>query len=323
MKGFRSEIMKILLIRYSSLGDVVISTSVLKAVYEHFPGAQIDFLTDNRYIPVLRRNPYVSDIIGFDRTGDRISEYLRLRKLSGRYDIVFDLQNKLFSCLLSVTFSRGRYFRFSKRHFCGGCSEQHILDIYAGFLKSAGIQLKERRYFISYERKKTDRLIGINIEGGHLSKRLSKSQLFRISQHFTESGFRVLLIGTEMSRTLARDIMCRYKNVTDTTSADVAGLIDIISGLNVLITPDSGPLHLAAALGVPAVAVFGSTSYRKWLPVKENISLIKSDYDCSPCSEYGASICRSMKSFGCIRDISPDIIAGEALRLYEQDKKED
>ncbi|MCX7957894.1 MAG: glycosyltransferase family 9 protein [Deltaproteobacteria bacterium] len=314
--------MKILIIRYSSLGDIVISTSVLKAIYDHFPGARIDFLTEKRYIPLLKSCPYAGNVIGFNRNSERFYEYLHLAKCLDRYDIVFDLQNKLFSFIVAQTVSRGKIYRFYKRYVSEVKLSVHILDLYSRFLGNAGIEMKDKRYFLSYGRKRQDKLIGINIEGGHLSKRLSRAQLFGITESLTNKGFEVILIGTMVSKSLARDIMCRFRNVREITSRGVDGLIDTISALSVLITPDSGPLHIASALKVPSVAIFGSTSYTKWLLQSENVSLVKSDYKCSPCSEYGTSICRAMKSFGCMRSISADIIVSEALRLYEQDKKE-
>ncbi len=315
--------MRILIIRYSSLGDVVISSAVLKAVYEHFKTAQIDFLTDNRYTPVLIFNPYLNNVIGINRETDRIFEYFRLKRILDKYDIVFDLQNKFFSKMIVRRIDAKQVFRFSKRAYCNNKKEEHILNLYEAFLKDKGIELRDKRYFLFYKKNEGDKTIAINIEGGHISKRFSAGQIFHIVKNIREAGFSIVLIGTKSSKTLARDIMCKFTDVEDTTSCDVKGLIETISRLSVLITPDSGPLHIAAGLGIPVVTVFGSTSYKKWLPMTENISLIKSDYGCSPCSEYGTSICRYMKSFGCIRDISPDIITLEALRLYEQNKKKD
>ncbi len=314
--------MRILVIRYSSLGDVVISTAVLNAIARQFSPEFLGFLTDFRYAAVLKDNPFVDELILFDRGESRISEYFRLKKILKRYDLVFDLQNKAFSVLISRSVSAGKIFRFSKR-FYGRNQEKNILDLYNEFLKDTGVVMEEKRYFLYYKRLSAVRNIGINIEGGHISKRLVRQQLYDVVKWLSTNGFNVVLLGTNFSRELARDIMCRFQNIKDTTTMDVSGLIEAIASLNVLITTDSGPLHIAAALGVPTVAIFSSTSYKKWLPERENISLIKSDYECSPCSEYGTDICRSVRNFGCIRTISPDIIIKEALRLYEQDQKKD
>lgn len=315
--------MRILIVRYSSLGDVVIATSVIKAIHDKFQDATIDLLTDKRYLPVFEKNPYLSRVYGFERSGDRIFEYFRLKKMLGHYDILFDLQSKIFSILLSRAVARGVIYRFDRLSFLNRSSNEHILTAYQAFLKTAGIELRDRRYFLYYKRCIEEGLVGLNIEAGHLSKRLSKKQLLRITSILIDRGLKVALIGTSKSLDLARDIMCRYPDVVDTTHLDVRGLIETISRLELLITPDSGPMHIAAALGVPSVAIFGSTSYKRWLPEVDCISLVKSDIECSPCSEYGSWMCRSMKSFSCIRGISPDIIASEAIRLYESYKKKD
>lgn len=314
--------MNILIIRYSSLGDVVISTSVLKAIRERYPEAEIDFLTDSRYSAVFDRNPYVNKVLTFKRDEPRLYEFVRLRKMIGQYDIVFDLQNKIFSKIFAFTKSRGDIFTFKKSQFHKN-NENGILELYHIFLNNLGIQLRDNRYSLFYERRKVRDTIGINIEGGHLSKRLSRKQIFEVVSKLSEMGLKIILIGTELSSELARDISCRFRDIVDTTSLPVKGLIENISTLSVLITTDSGPLHIAAALNIPTVAIFSSTSHRRWLPPSDRISLIRSDYTCSPCSEYGTAICRAMKSFGCISSISPDIICSEAMRLYESYKEED
>ncbi|MGC8926731.1 MAG: glycosyltransferase family 9 protein [Myxococcota bacterium] len=316
--------MNILIIRYSSLGDVVISTAVLKAIRDRYPDAEIDFLTDIRYSPVLNRNPFVNRVITLNRNELRLYESIRLEKELRQYDILFDLQNKLFSRIIALRKSRGEVHIFNKSSYGNIANQEaNILELYSNYLNNCGIEMREKRYFLFYERRRRWDIIGINIEGGHISKRLTRRQIYSIVSELSQKGFKILLIGTELSSELAREISCRFKNIIDTTSSTVDALIDRIATLSVLITPDSGPLHIAAALNVPTVAIFSSTSHDRWLPRSDRISLIKSDYTCAPCSEYGTAICRAMKSFGCISTISPDIILFEAMRLYESYKEED
>lgn len=312
--------MEILIIRYSSLGDILIATPIIRAIKEHYQSANLDILVDERYSPLLYNNPHIENIITFKRDSNRIFEIIRLRRSMKRYDIVFDLQNKPFSKAISRILSRGDVLTFNKQ-FCdryNNKNKRHILELYSSFLAACGIELTDYRYELYYKREVEEKRVGINIEGGHLSKRLSKRQLIEISRRLNREGFRIYLIGTEASSELARDIMSCIPNTVDTTSYNVQQLIELISSLSLLITPDSGPLHIAAASGVKTVAVFGSTSPYRWLPPVKDISLIYLEYPCSPCSEYGTSLCRAMKSFSCIREISPDIIVLEARRLYER-----
>ncbi len=308
--------MDILIIRYSSLGDLLISTPVIKAIRENYTNDNLDILVDERYKAVFENNPHLNEIITFDRKDSRFKEALRLKKVMKKYDVVFDLQNKPFSKIMSKLLSRGDIFTFNK----AGCSDfkSHILELYRSYLLKNGIVMKDRNYVLNYKREAKTVSAGINIEGGHLSKRLSKEQIIEIARRLGDKGFTVYLIGTELSRDLARDVMALCKNIVDTTSYSVKEVIVLISSLSILITPDSGPMHIAAALNVPAVAIFGSTSPYRWLPPSRYISPIYSEYKCSPCSEYGTSICRAMKSFSCINEISPDIITLEAERLYER-----
>lgn len=312
--------MEILIIRYSSLGDILIATPIIRAIKGHYRSANLDILVDERYSPLLYNNPHIKNVITFKRDSNRVSEMIRLRRSMKRYDIVFDLQNKPFSKTISRILSRGEVFTFNKQS-CdryNNKEKRHILELYSSFLANCGIELTDYRYELCYKREIEDRRVGINIEGGHLSKRLSKRQLIEVSRKLSNEGFRIYLIGTEASSELARDIMSCTPNTVDATSYNVQELIETIFSLSLLITPDSGPLHIAAAAGVRTVAVFGSTSPYRWLPPVKDISLIYTEYFCSPCSEYGTSLCRAMKGFSCIRGISPDIIVLEAKRLYER-----
>jgi len=316
--------MKILIIRYSSLGDIVITTPVVRAIYERFEGPQIDYLIDRKYAPVLKNNPYINEVITFSREESRIYEFFRLRGILSPYDIVFDLQNKPFSRIISTVTDSPKRYTFSrvlmkrtKPH-----KPVHILDMYSEFLKGLDIELKDMSYKLYYKRNRIGNRAGIVIEASRLSKRLSIEQILNITKGLIDLNFEIVLIGSKESQEMARDISCRFEGIIDTTGLNVEGLIETVSTLSVLITPDSGPLHIASALGIPTVAIFGSTSPERWLPQDKNISLIYSNYECSPCSEYGTSICRELKSFSCITSISPDIIIGEVKRLYEQAQKE-
>jgi len=312
--------MRILIIRYSSLGDIVITTPVIKAIYDKYDSPQIDFLIDIRYAPILKGNPHIQNILSFDREENRLYEFFRLKGVLPKYDIVFDLQNKLFSRIIARAVKSREVYTFRKNSTQG--KNRNILDMYSDFLGALGIPLEDRLYKLYYARQRYNNRIGINIEGSRLSKRLSTDQIFGVIQRLNRQDFEIVLIGSNKSRNLAREISCRFHNIIDTTDLDVEGLIETIATLSVLITPDSGPMHIASALDIPTVAIFGSTSPHRWLPRNGNITLLYSNYDCSPCSEYGTPICREQKSFSCITSISTDIIIAEAVRLYEQIQKE-
>jgi len=98
-------------------------------------------------------------------------------------------------------------------------------------------------------------------------------------------GARVAILGSEAERpigeAIARQLRAPARVLCGETS--LAELFGVLSQLRLLLTNDSGPMHLAAALGVPTVAVFGSTDWRETAPVGERARLVREDVECAPC----------------------------------------
>jgi heptosyltransferase-2 len=87
-------------------------------------------------------------------------------------------------------------------------------------------------------------------------------------------------------------------------------LVGVLSRLRLLLTNDSGPMHLAAALGTPLVAVFGSTDWRETPPVGETSRIVREEADCAPCLLRECPI-----DHHCMTRVRIDRVAGEALEL--------
>ncbi len=104
---------KILIIRFSSIGDIVLTSPVARFLREQFPGAQIDFLTKKKYSELVRWNGALSNVILFDEDSDDLKE-LRGRIRETRYDLIIDLHNSLRSIYLRTFSGAGRVKVFRK-----------------------------------------------------------------------------------------------------------------------------------------------------------------------------------------------------------------
>jgi heptosyltransferase-2 len=127
------------------------------------------------------------------------------------------------------------------------------------------------------------------------------------------TGAKVVLVGGQAERALAEAIAggmaVRPRILTGETS--LADLVGVLSCLRAFVTNDSGPMHLAAALGVPLVAVFGSTDWRETAPVSPRATVVREPVDCAPCMLRECPI-----DHRCMRAVSVDRVAHAALELF-------
>jgi heptosyltransferase-2 len=127
------------------------------------------------------------------------------------------------------------------------------------------------------------------------------------------TGAKVVLVGAKAERALADRIASRMACAPrvlagETTLPDLVGVLSCLSGF---VTNDSGPMHLAAALGVPLVAVFGSTDWRETAPVGARATVVREEVECAPCMLRECPI-----DHRCMRAVSVDRVARAALELF-------
>ena len=103
----------------------------------------------------------------------------------------------------------------------------------------------------------------------------------------------LVLIGGPADRPLLDTLRANVQRVAevDTAALDVVGLVEVLDTLDLLVSVDTGPAHLAAALGVPTVVIFGPTSKVRWGPIGEPHRVASLDLDCAPCSNTGGPRC--------------------------------
>ncbi|MFH1641256.1 MAG: glycosyltransferase family 9 protein, partial [Candidatus Omnitrophota bacterium] len=237
-----------------------------------------------------------------------------------------DLQNNRRSHILSaLTFVLDRYGYDNKK--LSFLLNHRIKDEKTGIdpvrhqfriLKMLGIDLKDpslelwpseedRRYIdtlINAEWVSSNqRLIGINMSASlkWLSKNWPLRHIARLCEELGYKGIRLVLTGTEKDIARANELMAMVKNTRPLNACgktSVNQLACLIKRCSVYITGDSAPLHIAVAVGVPFVALFGPTDPKRHLPEARDYVVIKKDLACSPCYK---SKCKSAKCMELIR----------------------
>jgi len=319
---------KILVIKIGAVGDVVLASPSLRAIRERFPKAHITVLTGVESRQILQNCPYVDELIIYNKgfIKKNLFNFIKLARNIRRagFDIVIDFQNSSKSHILSFFSMAPKRFGYKNKKLgfllnygikdvkVGLPPVQHqfrVLDLLKIPLKNENLEIwpseddfKFVDEFLSGQWLMPEQpLVGINI-GGSLkwrTKRWPKDKLFEICDELAKKNIRVVFTGTKDYQNLARDIIAKInsKPINAVGKTSVNQLAALIKRLNAFISTDSAPMHIAAAVSVPVVAVFGPTDPRRHIPPAKNIIVIEKRLRCSPCYK---SNCRKFK---CMKEI--------------------
>ena len=320
---------KILIIKPSSLGDVVHSMPFLYAVKEAFPNAELHWLIAKGLEGMLEDHPMIKRlwIINKDQwknlkkikntASEIMSLFKKLRDES--YDITIDLQGLLKSGLLTYATRSPLRIGFKEAreasnlfytHKIKGGSEVHAVDRYLKIAFAIGCRTEEVRFPMplikeSETMKKLREDIGdyaVIIPGARWkTKKWSHNRFGEIASML---DIKTLIVGSASDIKISKLI----ENKSNGKALSIAGdtnikeLISIIRNARYVISNDSGPMHIAAAFGIPVVAVFGPTNPAKTGPYGNNHIIVKSDIPCAPCYK------KDCKGMRCMDEISVEMV---------------
>jgi heptosyltransferase-2 len=296
------------------IGDAVMTTPAIKAIRQHFIDAHISLIVRPHIVPLFEKDHYVDEIISYTRDYNgmrgkfRFAQYLKSQK----FDRAIILQNALDGALIMwlARIPERAGYRTDGRHIFLTRAvkgkrknpDQHHVYYYLTLLnKIYGITLDrpELELFLSNDERLRARalisdtfydvpvIIGINPGATYGSAKRWMPQRFasvadRAAQNF---GAGVIVFGSSKEKPLADEIVSKMKtkalNLAGKT--DLSLLASLIAECDALITNDSGPMHMAAALNVPVVAIFGSTNPVATGPFGSGHRVLRADMSCSPC----------------------------------------
>ena len=284
------------------LGDAVMASPFLATLRVRFADTQFCFVGSSVAIALFARDfPHARFVL--DNTKQQKARLLGIANLAkelGRFDIAFTLQNNFLSALLLfLTRSPVRIgYANEMRSFLLTDSlpkqkNLHQAQRYYELLRPLGISgeaptlaLFAQRDGAPHARKR----VGLNTGGAFGSaKRWGKQQFVATAQALLASGCEVILLGgaDDVATNAAIESELAHANLRNLTGkTSIEQLIDTIAGLDLFITNDSGPMHIAAALQIPLIALFGPTDYRETSPWKaQNAFLLSLNLPCAPCKK--------------------------------------
>jgi len=316
------DILRILVIKISSFGDLVLSIPSLYEIRNKFPKAKIKLLTSKKLQSFIYDCPYIDEIITLD---DKYKKFKNIFKAAENlqrqsFDYIIDLQNNRFSHIISFL-SMPRYsFGYSLRWgFLLGKRVKYNrnlspLDSQERVLQLLGIKFKDKK-LIFWERTTSppmslpdSEFIGINLSASKRwqTKNWPLKNIIRLIELINKNlpSFRVVLIGDEYSQNYAVEIeKLRISSLINTCGkVALRDLPQLLRKLSVFITPDTATLHLASALDIPTIAFFGPTDPERHIVKSKNIHVFFEKISCSFC--YSPK-CKHKEKNVCLENITP------------------
>lgn len=331
--------MRVLIIRLSSIGDIILTTPVLKALKEKFPDIIIDFLIIDKFKEAIIGSKYIDNLILFNKNkNDGLFNMIKFGKelKENNYDYVFDLHAKVRSYVISKAIG-AKTFRYRKRGVLKSLLvksrvikykvDDTIVKNYFGAFKELGLEYKGEDLDFPFGNEDLERVVKLGIEFEDvpvLAPGASKE-----TKKWTEDGFgnlskllykkygkKPILIGARDEKEMCE----RIKKISNDSALNLAGELTLkesaalLSKAKFLVTNDSGPFHIARGVKCPTFVIFGPTSPEMFEYDNKNI-LIYGKEKCSPCSLHGDKKCMR-GHFKCMKNIT----AEDVLAVIEKHK---
>lgn len=339
-----SQFRRILIIKPSSFGDVIHAMPVLHGLRTRFPYARISWLVANSCAGLLEGHPDLDEVIRFDRKRyGRIGrglaptiEFVRfLGKLGSRsFDLALDLQGLFRSAFLAVAtgarvtlgFANAREFAplFYSRRIMVPNPEMHAVDRNYLFARALGFADLPVSFRMPVRPEAAEAVATLLADHGigrgcayalmgpgtrWETKRWPADRFAEVARRVrAELGLPVVLIGMEDEVDVARQV----EQAAGEGIVNLAGrtklpeLIALVAGAAICVMHDSGPMHLATALGRPMVAIYGPTSPQRTGPYHRPEAIARLDLPCSPC--YIKRVADCPYDHRCMRKLSPDTL---------------
>ncbi|MFH1507781.1 MAG: glycosyltransferase family 9 protein [Candidatus Omnitrophota bacterium] len=289
-RGGSNKIDKILLIRLDRLGDFILSLPVIDNMKLKYPEAKIDILV----------RPYLSELSGMIKGINKLVVYknmfiscIFLRKQ--RYDLAIDLlcDYKLKSALIAYLCAAPRRVGFKQgsrdlffSHPVESKGHKHMVDLTLGLLKPLDIPIRIviPKIDIAMGHFNKTKAVVIHPGGYYPSQRWGRDRFSQlIASLYLRYKCEIIVVGDKSQKRLVDYIVDKSGVNARPLCLNLKDLVFTIANCSLFIGNNSGPLHLAASLGIPTISTMGPTDPVLWWPRGEGHVVIRKDISCSPC----------------------------------------
>ncbi len=317
---------KILIIRFSSIGDIVLTTPVIRCAKKQLNGTEVHFVTKEAFKSVLIHNPNIDKLYTFKEDVSELYDQLKAEN----YDVLIDLHKNLRSLRLKQKL-KVKSFSFNKLNIqkflavklkqINKLPDIHIVDRYFETIAPIDVtnDSKGLDYFI-HENEKVDvasllpfnsqkKFIALVVGGSYYTKKIPLNKLAEICNTVK---LPIIVLGGKEDKPIADELQKQFPQIVNVCGQySINQSASIIEQCEWVITSDTGLMHIASAYDKKIVSVWGNTipefGMAPYLPNSENKILEVKGLYCRPCSKLGYKRC-PQKHFRCMNDIDLSVI---------------
>lgn len=327
---------KFLIIRLSSIGDIVLTTPVVRILATQLPDAEVHFFVKSQFVEILKNNPYIKKIHIYD---GNIADNIRTFKQEN-FDYIIDLHKNLRTFRVRNSLS-SLWFSFDKLNFekwilvnfkKNILPHKHIVERYLQVISKFDVKYdgKGLDYFIApddeiniaerFGELHKQGFVAIVIGAKHFTKQIPIHKIISIIKGISMP---VILLGGKENKSAADEIEKSTDSEMVKNSVGKLSLgqsASIVRQAKIVITPDTGLMHIAAAFGKKIVSLWGNTvpefGMSPYLAHSDSKIFEVKDLSCRPCSKIGYNKCPK-KHFRCMEDIEIKDVIDTVKKLWE------
>lgn len=332
---------KILVIRFSSLGDVVLTTGIYPNIKAQWPDCEISVLTKGAFSALFDGNPCVDHVYYYDPKKQPFSQLTKEIRQEA-FDIIIDLHSNIRSWFIrfisgapitmpiqKMVWERRKLVWFKRtapalqksfRERVLECLEH--LEVPVTHTETQLFPNRDPRFLDSLSLPESGTLIGMAPGARHKTKQWTPEGFAEVANRFgKKENTMILLLGGKEDQEVARDVSKRlvvpYHDLTGWTS--IPELTALMAKLDVLLTNDSGLLHMGEALNIPVVTLFGPTvrgfGFAPYRPTSVVIEV--NDLPCRPCTLHGDEKC-PVRHHLCMKNIDVEAVYSAMQTLLDK-----
>ena len=316
---------KILIIRFSSIGDIVLTTPVIRCVKKQFPDAEVHYVTKEVFKNILIHNPYIDKVHTFKEDISELYEPLKAEN----FDVVIDLHKNLRSLRLkqklkakNYSFDKLNLQKFLAVNFkqINKLPNKHIVDRYFDAVAPLGIKndgkgldhFMHQNDRVDVSSLLTDHLqktfVALVVGGSYFTKKIPLNKLSEICKN---SKLPIIVLGGKEDKPVGDELQNQFPQLINTCGQyTINQSASIIEQAEWVVSSDTGLMHIAAAYNKKIISMWGNTipefGMSPYLPNLENKILEVKNLSCRPCSKLGYKKCPK-GHFKCMNDLDVSI----------------
>ncbi len=346
---------RILVIKLSAVGDVILIIPSLRALRKKYPKAWIAVLVGRKSRKIIRNCPYINDVITYDESEPvRFFSMLKMSTILARegFDIVVDLQNNRASHWLSY-FCGARVRAGHDNHKWSFFLNQKAKGVSASLppvehqfqvLKLIGTDPLDKQLELWTEKEEEGRiarflesqwvspsqtLVGINPSSSLRwpTKQWPIENFAKLADELAKHNVRVVVTGSAEDAAYTQPLfgMTKNKPINAVGKTSITELVSLIKRCQVFVSSDSAPMHIASSVGVPLIAIFGPTDPKRHLVPPPKAQVFWKEIQCSPCYLRSCPIGHLCMKKITVQEVLDSILyflsplrAGRALEVFDE-----